>query len=310
MILNNYIIDEVTNNHPNFLIIPTRKEDIVKNASIASNYDFDLISLLQKRYPNKYVTLTKSAKDALKLVYENTKEYNGNENGNTIIKTTSNNFYISGCVTKTIELYQNWTRNKDANSDYQLFNHEFGYADNSIVDYDSDKIVIEDCAYSFNSRLHNNKLCGTMSNYSIFSLSKFFPIQIGGFLLSETPVHYYMEKEIEQYISNVVGYYFDEIENWSLKRRDIFHYYCSVFSDLGIKPFFRLTENSVPGVFLFTAPKEIDLSSLKRYYWARGVQCSVFYGEQAFYLPLNQFTEKAHVDYFALILKSFIKNYN
>lgn len=305
MILNNYIVDKVTNNHPNFLIIPFRKKDIFKNSLISKNDNFDLQALLQKRYPNKYVTLTKSAKDALKLVYENTKEYS--KKGSTIIKTTSNNFYISGCVTKTIELFQNWTRNNDVNSNYKLFNHEFGYADNSIIDYKSEKIVIEDCAYSFNSRLSNNELCGTMSNYSIFSLPKFFPIQIGGFLLSDTPVHYKMEKEVEHYISNVVGYYFNDIENWSLKRRAIFDYYCSVFKDFGFEPFFKSKENNIPGVFLFTAPEKINLESLKKYYWARGVQCSVFYGEQAFYLPLNQFTKKRHVDYFASILISFLK---
>ncbi|GGE05075.1 DegT/DnrJ/EryC1/StrS aminotransferase family protein [Psychroflexus salis] len=308
MILNNYIVEEITNNHPSFLIIPSRKKDIFKNASIARNNDFDLLTLLQKRYPDKYVTLTKSGKDALRLVYENTKQYNGK--GNTIIKTTSNNFYISGCVTKTIEMYQNWTRHEDTKSNYQLFNHEFGYADNSVMDYKSDKIVIEDCAYSFNSRLSNNELCGTKSNYSIFSFSKFFPIQLGGFLLSDTPVDYKLENDLFQYISSVVGYYFNKIEYWTSVRRKIFNYYSTVFSQLGFKPFFMFSENSVPGVFLFTAPKEIDLDLLKKYYWTRGIQCSVFYGKQAFYLPLNQFIEKSHVDYFASILKSFLKRYN
>ena len=33
---------------------------------------------------------------------------------------------------------------------------------------------------------------------------------------------------------------------------------------------------------------QIDLPELKKYYWAHGVQCSVFYGEDAFFIPVHQ----------------------
>lgn len=189
--------------------------------------------------------------------------------------------------------------------DILLANHEFGYTDNRLLSKNGINLI-EDCAFAFASRFENEKYCGTVAPYSIFSFSKFFPIQIGGFLLSDKPIDYKEDLAIEKYINNVVGYYFNEIEEWTKQRLSIYNYYSEVFRQLNCKNYFSNSEYDVPGVYLFRLPDSIDTQLLKEYYQQRGVQCSVFYKEQAFYLPLHQFTKKWHIDFFAELLNDFI----
>lgn len=299
-----FISKHIDNNHPAFLIIPFRIEDIYINAELNRKYNFDLQRKFQERYPSKYITITSSARKALELVLH---QKSGN-NQEICIQTTSDNFYISGCVTKTIEQKGSWHRSRKDKYDILLVNHEFGYADNRALLFKED-FWIEDCAFSFNSRYSNGIRCGALAPYSLFSLSKFFPIQAGGVLVSNKPMESNEDVDTLNYINNVVGYYFDKIEQWSEARRLMYQYYCKVFNQIGCQGYFPTTHNDVPGVFLFRTPENMDLVALKEYYWKRGIQCSVFYREQAFYLPLNQFTEEWHVDYFADLFVNFTKSY-
>ncbi|MEX1014724.1 MAG: hypothetical protein WDZ80_06200 [Candidatus Paceibacterota bacterium] len=299
-----FVTKYIENNHPSFLIIPFQKEDIEKNYELNIKYSFNLKERLQELYPDKFIKLTSSGRKALELALNSISE-TGNKD--VLIQTTSDNFYISSCVTKTIEKKNRWHRSNEKKNDVILINHEFGYADNRILSYKESKNLIEDCAFAFASKFETKKKCGTIGQYSIFSLSKFFPIQVGGILLSDKPIKYEEDKKIEEYISNVVGYYFNEIEKWIEQRYLIYDYYNKVFKQLNCKEYFSKNENNVPGVYLFKLPKNINADLLKEYYQQRGVQCSVFYKEQAFYLPLNQFTKKWHVDFFAELLVDFSK---
>jgi hypothetical protein len=63
----------------------------------------------------------------------------------------------------------------------------------------------------------------------------------------------------------------------------------------------------VPGVFMFrTNEQKIDLPKLKKYYYSHGVQCSVFYGERAFYIPVNQSLNEQDMLFFFEVIKSFL----
>lgn len=301
---NSFLTDYTENNHPAFLIIPFRTEDILRNAELSRRYTFDLKGKLEELYPGKYITLTSNGRKALELALEQNPQKSNNQN--IFIQTTSDNLYISSCVTKVIEKKNSWHRRKDGDCDSILINHEFGYTDGRAQRI-SKNFWIEDCAFSFNSKYDNGERCGSYGSCSVFSFSKFFPIQFGGFLTSNHPVKYLEDRQIIKYVSNVVGFYLNEIEHWSTYRREIYNYYMEVFSQLGCSQYLKLRPNDVPGVFLFRTPIDLNLQLLKEYYWKRGIQCSVFYGEQAFYLPLNQFTEKKHIDYFADIFNLFLK---
>ncbi len=299
-----FLTDYINNNHPHFLIIPLQTKDVIKNSHICKEYKFNIRARLSERFPNKYVTITKSGRKALEIALQNNPVKRIEQR--VYIQTTSDNYYISSCVTNTIEKENHWDRNLKAEHDVVLVNHEFGYVDNRISKSERDKLLVEDCAFAFNSTYDDGRRCGTNSDFAIFSFSKFFPIQFGGFLVSNEPVDYEEDRGVTDYINSVVGYYFDQIDYWTEYRRKIFIYYVDMFADFGCLPYFPLRKGDVPGVFLFKTPLSVDLNKLKLYFWRMGIQCSIFYGENAFYLPLHQFITEQYVNFFADLYNNFI----
>lgn len=303
---NGYLFHHIHNNHPNFLIIPFRQEDIFINQTISRKYKFDLKRKLEDRYPGKHIVITRNARTALEIALaQNKRKF---DRIKIKIQTTSDNFYISSCVTKTIEKQNDWHRSRHKEYDRLLINHEFGFVDNRVLELSVDRdVLIEDCAFSFNSRYNNGVLSGTRSSYSILSFSKFFPIQIGGALVSDFPVEYEEDSRVSQYISSIVGYYFEHITKWSEYRLQLNNYYLEVFEEFGCSSYFPVSPKDIPGVFLFRPPSTIDLDALKEYFNGLGIQCSVFYGDHAFFLPLNQYIQRHHIEYFADLFKKFLK---
>jgi hypothetical protein len=51
----------------------------------------------------------------------------------------------------------------------------------------------------------------------------------------------------------------------------------------------------------------LDLPELKKHLYAHGIQCSVFYGEEAFFIPVHQALSEQDMDYFVEVFKSFIQ---
>ncbi len=298
-----YVTEYIENNHPSFLLIPFRSEDIFINREINRQGANNVRRLLQQRHPNKHITITSGARRSLALALQQINKKKGVAN-NVNIKTTSDNFYISGCVTKTIEQTNTWAREAIDTDDIKLVNHEFGFSDNSVLQA-KNALLIEDCAFSFNSKLEDGSLCGSKGTYSLYSFSKFFPIQLGGYLVSDEPIENDENPEMLKYVENVVGHYFQNIEEWSAVRLKNHQYYNEVFSELGCTPVFEANDKNIPGVYLFNLPKGVDGQKLKEYYWSRGVQSSVFYGRDAFFLPLNHFTSFSHIDFFADLFYAF-----
>jgi hypothetical protein len=46
---------------------------------------------------------------------------------------------------------------------------------------------------------------------------------------------------------------------------------------------------------------------MKEHGWRHGIECSVFYGEDAFFIPVHQRLEAADLDYFAAVFGEFLK---
>lgn len=309
MISSNYrLVKQIENNHPSFLIIPFEKEDIFNNETICKKYSFDLKKKLQDRYPNKYITITSSGRKALKLILNHLNEKKKNDD--VTILTTSGNKYISSCLTDTISnLKLNWNRKVNEETDIIIHNHEFGYVNNKItsIPKEINSNLIEDCAFSFASKYSDGNLCGNFAPYAIFSFPKFFPIQVGGFLISDEKIdNNEDDPNVINYINNVIGYYFENIEKWTQYRLELKKYYNEVFKQKNMNSYYEYNNNHIPGVFLFNINHDINLQELKEYYWKRGIQCSVFYGKNAFYLPLNQKIKRKHVDYFYELFLEFL----
>jgi len=227
------------------------------------------------------------------------------------ILTTSNNFYISGCVTAEIEKFCSWSRKMEENTRVLFVNHEFGYPYKDIAELKAYNLpIIEDCAGTFFSQDSTDSV-GNTGDFVIYSFPKMFPLQIGGILLNNlghkldpgTGITGEELRHVKNVLSSSIGNR-DSIIN---QRLDNYRYLREKFANLGFQERFGLEEKIVPAVFMFsTKGRQIDLPELKKYFYAHGVQCSVFYGEEAFFIPAHQALSRDDMDFFYEIMKSFL----
>jgi dTDP-4-amino-4,6-dideoxygalactose transaminase len=224
------------------------------------------------------------------------------------ILTTTNNSYISSCVTSTIEQHCRWNRDLSKNTAAILVNHEFGFCYPDLAQLKKFNLpIIEDAAYSMFSN-NEEKSAGTIGDYVIYSLAKMFPVSSGGLLVSNGEVlpKSPLSNEEQRFFYNVFDHYYALKDTISNQRKTVYSWYCEAFSVLHLEPRFKLNEKDVPGAFLFKTPKQ-SLDKLKIQLQGLGIECSVFYGENTFYLPCHQNMNKQHVHYLAVLIKSLLK---
>jgi hypothetical protein len=234
-----------------------------------------------------------------------------NKNDVVTILTTTENFYISGCVTKEVENYCRWSRTILPETKVLLVNHEFGYPYPDIKKLKEYSLpIIEDCAHSFFSKDTDDSI-GNTGDFVIYSFPKMFPLQIGGLLVSNIPnkleTDYQMAADELRHVKNVLSAHIDSREEIIRDRISHYKYLREKFELLGFRERFNLDKGVVPGVFMFkTDDHKVDLPELKKYYWAHGVQCSVFYGENAFFIPVHQTLGEGDMLYFFEVARSFV----
>jgi hypothetical protein len=152
---------------------------------------------------------------------------------------------------------------------------------------------------------------GQVGEFAVYSLPKIFPLQMGGILSFdskyniESPIN--KDSELFLYLNRVLSKHIEGLEQ-AKKQRIINHYkLATLFDSLGCTPRFDLLTNDVPGVFIFTVPEGIDLEKMKQYGWDHGIECSVFYGERSFFIPVHQRLVETDLDYFKIVFQSFFK---
>jgi hypothetical protein len=290
---------------PSYRISPFRTEDVAANLQLRQS---DLaLKELDRRFAGRKWCFTESGKEGIALALEAL----ALKSGDCItILTTSGNFYISGCVTREIEKVCNWSREIQDNTTALFVNHEFGYPYRNLSELRRYGLpIIEDACHSY---LADTSACdmGRVGDFIIFSLPKIFPLQIGG-VLSFDP-SYNLESRIqrggeqESYITKVMSHYIPELEITRERRLANYFHLAQLFATLGCYPRFELLPNDVPGVFIFTLPMNIDLAALKEHVIAHGIECSVFYGENAFFIPVHQRLCEDDLAYFHSVFSSFI----
>lgn len=259
-------------------------------------YDYDFF--------NGNLIITESGKSAINLALE---LLNLENDDYVTILTTSGNFYISSCVTETIERHCKWNRMLSKETKLIFIIHEFGFPFNfsdSIIN--SGIPIIEDCAYSYYSQ---NKLgtVGIIGDFVIYSLPKIFPVNYGGILKINNKN--YQINNIQDsklfnhdytFLKKIVNIYNTSKSSIIEKRIQNYNY---LLDKLGkeFKPRFEVDNFVCPGALVFETPNYIDLSCLKKMMQASGVECTVFYGEQAFILPIHQNLNKIDLDYISSI---------
>ncbi|GAO28505.1 DegT/DnrJ/EryC1/StrS family aminotransferase [Geofilum rubicundum] len=282
-------------------ISPFGSDDIFRNNYIWRHYKSEEEAVELNGWP---VTITESATSALDLILDSLSLRPKDE---VWILTTSGNSYISGCVTRTIEKYCGWSRQQSAATAVILVNHEFGFIYPDVKSLQKLGLpIIEDAAYSMYSELDGGQP-GSGGDFAIFSMAKMFPMQAGGLLFSSKGRRFNsrLSNDALNYFKSCFVFYHQHREQIIKARKEVHRQMAEVFAEAGFAPRFEPGVGEVPGAFLFKAEGH-DLEGLKHFLQGEGIECSVFYGEDAFYLPCHQNMTRGHIDYLLTLVKDFL----
>lgn len=290
---------------PSYRISPFRTKDIGDNLILPRV--LTAFAELDSRFSGREWRFTNCGKEGIALAL---KALALKSDDCVTILTTTGNLYISGCVTREIEKVCKWSRVIQDNTAALFVNHEFGYPYRNLYELRSHGLpIIEDACHSFLSNTPAGDM-GRIGDFIVFSLPKIFPLQIGGILSFDA--RYCIESsvqrgsELETYLAAVMSHYMPELEQAKEQRLTNYRWMANRFAMLGCYPRFVLLDNDVPGVFIFTVPEGIDLAAMRKHGWAHGIECSVFFGESAFFIPVHQRLSKSDLDYFYIVFSSFI----
>jgi dTDP-4-amino-4,6-dideoxygalactose transaminase len=305
MLIDKYIVFSERFLQPAYRISPFMTKDVAINKRL--NKSFDIDGYFQDRFNNRKYVYTISGRSAINQALS---KLGLKKDDVVTIFTTSENYYISGCVTTEIEKYCKWSRILENNTKAIFVNHEFGFPYEKLSKLKEYNLpIIEDCAHSFLSQNYEESV-GTIGIYVIYSMPKFFPIQIGGLLVSndKNKLDKNITNEEEGYIKNVLSSYLTENNEIKKRRIENYKYLENKLSKFGFTARFELCDTMhCPGVYLFRTDSDIDLNNLKIFYQSHGVECSIFYNEAAFFLPIHQRLTFDDLDYFVVLMEYFLE---
>ncbi|MGA4365134.1 DegT/DnrJ/EryC1/StrS family aminotransferase [Pantoea ananatis] len=285
---------------PSYRISPFNTSSIATNSELPLSNECD--ELFASKFPGYQQQYLLKARHGITLALQS---LSLNAEDKVTILTTTGNLYVSGCVTKAVEKVCKWERVLDKSTKAIVVIHEFGkvYSDMDSI-YQLGLPVIEDYAHSYNSQ----STAAGKGDYILYSFPKYYPVQFGGILLSKHRVKpdEQLTEPQSQYIKNVVSAYYKNVDQIAKVRWDNYHYLVNAFALRSVVPRFSFDANETPSVFLFCAPKNIDLNKLKSFVQYHGVECSVFYGEQAFFLPCHEKLSTTDLDYFIYLYDVFV----
>jgi dTDP-4-amino-4,6-dideoxygalactose transaminase len=260
--------------------------------------EMDAERRLQEHLGRRYM-LTSSGRHALALVLADCDL--GPDDTVTILTSTGNS-YVSGCVTRTIGEFCQWSLKIEPSTRLIIAIHEWGLPYPGMDDLLKTGIpVVEDCAYAFASA-HNGQLVGRQGKYAIFSLPKFFPINFGG-VVCGVRQQVEMLREHRRAILNVVGSELPQLAAISEARTAAWRYLESAFGEIGCAPTLKIEPGTIPGVFMFTPHDEVAAEDVKHAYQLQGIEASVFYPWHAVFIPCHQHLAPGAMNYMVSVYK-------
>ncbi len=307
MIANGFVINPYYELLPDYKICPFSNRDLTLNRNLPTSNIID--DYFRRRFGHNQFYYTNNGRQAIALALSH---YKLNRNDVVTILTTSGNFYISNCVTKEIEKICKWSRKFEEKTKIIFVNHEFGFPFENLDQLKKYKLpIIEDCAHSFFSN-DKNSLISKIGDFVIYSFPKMFPIQAGGLLVSNIncKITFRLEPNLLRYIKNVLSFYIVDYQNIIVIRNQNYRYLEKILKEIDLFPRFDIFANITPGVFMFKSYKPINYPELKKYLYKHGIQCSVFYGEECFFIPTHQNLTFDDLDYFKEVIKEFVDNRN
>lgn len=252
------------------------------------NGDPEKARALLRAHLGRPFSLTASGRQALAVILEH---LDLRPDDQVAIMTTSGGSYVSACVTRTIEQYCRWTMGITEASSAIVVIHEWGRAfDNMDEALETGLPVIEDCAYAFATRHSDGRPVGRDGQFAIYSLPKLFSVPFGGIAVAHAldPFSSALTEEEEAYLLGSIAPELDSLPQFLEQRTAVWQCLARLFSSLGAPPFFGLKDTDAVAVFMFRHDSEVvPLADVRTRFEAHGVEASVFYGENAFYVPAH-----------------------
>ncbi len=301
ILYNNIVIESAEELVPFISIASLNRKELCVNLL---NETPQVDKYLSDRFGNKYEFCLK-AREGIVIVLN---ELRLKPDDVVTILTTTGNSYISGCVTKAIEKVCRWSREFTPHTKAIFVNHEFGYAYENVSELKKYNLpIIEDCAHSFFTQSPD---IGRVGDYVIYSLPKGFSMQLGGIIAYRDKLNYKCPIQIVKYIKSALEPQIGQLSSFVKKRKDNFDYYLKSLKDLGIYPYFKLKDGDVPGAFMFVWPECKDYRRLKTFLNDNGVDSSVFFGQNAYFVPVHHNLSNNEIDYICLLIRYFKEEIN
>ncbi|MBK9381601.1 MAG: hypothetical protein IPN39_09760 [Chitinophagaceae bacterium] len=153
----------------------------------------------------------------------------------------------------------------------------------------------------------DNVNTGKVGDFVIYSLPKYFPVQFGGIIKGNK--NFLPESDLEhdaiKYLNVITDYHLKNESFIRMQRMANYNLYVNLFSSIGFHPHFEMTKDVIPGVFMFNT-FGINNVSLKIYMQENGIESSVFYGREAFFVPVNQSLTEQHIKFIFTLVQNFI----
>lgn len=301
IIYNQNIIEPSEELVPVIRIAPFSNKYLYRKGASAKKID-ECKTYLHNRF-GRYVILPK----VRSCIEECIKYYNLSSEDVITILTSSGNRYVSSCVTRPMERYCKWSRVIVPETKVLFIIHEFGYPYKDWNRIENLGIpIIEDCAYAYGTE---DSEIGKHGDFILYSLPKFFPMQMGAIMKTNVPCNIVEDEKIREYVLNSLSQEYRNEEFIKKRRISNFNYLTKRLSSIGIHPFFKRTEGVVPGTYIFTWDNEVDYPSLRKFMESNGIECSVFYGRNAFFIPMNHNLTRKDLDYMVDLLNFYAENY-
>lgn len=290
---------------PSYRISPFRTSDIADNLALVPATSAS--DALDQRFSGRDWCFTECGKEGIAIALA---ALQLQPNDCVTILTTSGNHYVSSCVTREIEKVCRWSRQMEDNTAALFVNHEFGFPYRDLAALRSYGLpIIEDACHSYLADTPNQDM-GMVGDFVVFSLPKVYPIQMGGIVSYDR--RYKIESGVKEggdlwrYLVTVLSHYFPALDEVKAQRLKNYMQLTERFSSLYCTPRFEALVHDVPGVFMFNVPEGTDLAAMKSFGWRHGIECSVFYGEEAFFIPNHQRLREADLDYFLWVFTKFL----
>lgn len=227
-----------------------------------------------------------------------------NRDGTVYITTTTDTHFVSSCVTSAIEQTMPWEREMSEKTAAIFAIHEFGFPHPRLEELRAEAakrniLLIEDCAYAWST-----EGTGHLGDYAIYSLTKRFPLQFGGYLVG----HEFSDRELwdnfgcsdrgkREYTEARLASWLQTEQADMERRRSNYEWYANLFGK--DRTYFDLPEGVEPGAFILDTETEERMEEVGNFVRNFGIECGNYWQNHAIILPVHQRLQPGHLEYIA-----------